>query len=188
MFTHVGINVSDTNKPERPPKPHMPEVSKILPQNLCQAPRPLPCLPSGDNNYHKYTKLNFTETSDTIYESADYSDKPTESSEHNIPEKKNLPEISNLPESIVLRANQTEDDFFKYSVPEVSFCFKHCGLESLANLCTKQKLDGLFFKGFQEWDMFNLTRFEVAVVNKVIYHGWRPKTDRNEYMVQIYQR
>lgn len=166
VFTHVRRrHVSDTNKPERPPKPHVPGISETR-QIPCQTPRPLPCLPSDD----KYTKLKFTETSDIIYERASYSDN-------------DLPEVNTLPESVVLRANQTEENFFQYSVSEVSFCFEHCGLESLASLCRKQKLDGLFFKGFHEWDMFSLSRFETAVVNKIIYHGWRPKTDKNEYTV-----
>lgn len=77
----------------------------------------------------------------------------------------------------VLDDKQTEEDFFKYTVKEVSFCFEHCGLKGLADLCYKKKIDGSFFRGFADWSELNMSNLDVLILKKVIYEGWRSKDD-----------
>lgn len=75
--------------------------------------------------------------------------------------------------------NLTADDFYKYTVLETTHCFRHCGLETLADKCYEHRLDGSFFKNFDldelKKDPFNLTSFNVLKVQKMIFDGWRPK-------------
>ncbi|XP_060581565.1 uncharacterized protein LOC132738130 isoform X2 [Ruditapes philippinarum] len=77
--------------------------------------------------------------------------------------------------------NQTEEDFYSYSVEELVECFKLCGMNKLAIDCSANKLDGAFFREFNVDDLlsepFCLNKFQVSKVKMIIENGWRPKSD-----------
>ena len=75
--------------------------------------------------------------------------------------------------------NQTQEDFFQYSVSETSECFKMCGLVEFAEKSLEFKLDGSFFRNFDlqvlKEEPFYFTRFHILMIKKIIFEGWRPK-------------
>ncbi|XP_045159053.2 uncharacterized protein LOC123524707 [Mercenaria mercenaria] len=125
----------------------------------------------------KYTPLEFTKPSSRIYETLEqFGDSLPLGYSKNIPDKsQQYVEAGQVKK--VLEDNQTEWDFYNYSVKEVSFCFEHCGLKSLADMCYEKKLDGSFFKGFNDWKELSLTSLDIIILKKMIYEGWRSKDD-----------
>jgi hypothetical protein len=96
-------------------------------------------------------------------------------------------ETSERPEYITLLSgdaehifanNQSEHDFFQYTVVEVEHCFKHCGLSDFGSKCLEHRLDGHFFEHFDLQELkkepFEMSDFQVLKVKKMIYEGWRP--------------
>ena len=142
--------------------------------------RSLPSIPGEKkkacDNIPKYTQLEFSKQS-RVYESLDvYGDSLPLGYSKNIPEKaQQYLEVGQVKK--VLEDNQTQEDFYDYSVKEVSFCFEHCGMKNLADICYDKKLDGSFFKGFSDWKELNLSSLDVIILKKVIYEGWRSKDD-----------
>ncbi|XP_060576321.1 uncharacterized protein LOC132733677 isoform X2 [Ruditapes philippinarum] len=143
-----------------------------------QLQRSLPSIPERKNTTrdNKYTKLEVTKPS-RVYESLDvYGDSLPLGYSKNIPDKsQQYLEVGQVKK--VLQENQTEEDFYNYTVKEVSFCFEHCGLKSLADICYDKKLDGSFFRGFSDWQELNLSNLDVIILKKMIYEGWRSKDD-----------
>lgn len=115
-----------------------------------------------------YDKLNIYSDSAPKLVPLGYSDSPVDKSGQYI-------ELGQVRK--VLDDKQTEEDFFKYTVKEVSFCLEHCGLKGLADLCYAKKLDGSFFRGFADWSELNMSNLDVLILKKVIHEGWRSKDD-----------
>ncbi|XP_045159057.2 uncharacterized protein LOC123524710 [Mercenaria mercenaria] len=140
--------------------------------------RSLPVLQGESRSIHdkNYTPLELTKSS-RIYETLEaFGDSLPLGYSKNISDKsQQYIEVGQVKK--VLEDNQTEEDFYNYSVKEVSFCFEHCGLKSLADICYEKKLDGSFFKGFNDWKELSLTNLDIIILKKMIYQGWRSKDD-----------
>lgn len=78
----------------------------------------------------------------------------------------------------VLREGQTAEDFYDYSVEQVTQCFKKIALPQVAKLCENERIDGSFFKDLSEEEIkvhLQLENFHCIKVKKAIFDGWRPK-------------
>ncbi|KAL3867925.1 hypothetical protein ACJMK2_040767 [Sinanodonta woodiana] len=73
--------------------------------------------------------------------------------------------------------------FFDYNVAEVSACFKRCGLGKLGDVCSKERLDGEFFKTLTTKDFeaepFCLSHFEIKKLVTIVVDGWRPREGKS---------
>lgn len=74
---------------------------------------------------------------------------------------------------------RTEQEFYNYTVEEVYQCLKACHMETFAEQCKEQALDGHFFEELDlslfEESPFLLTKFNVKKLARIIQNGWRPR-------------
>ncbi|KAH3880551.1 uncharacterized protein LOC127878456 [Dreissena polymorpha] len=80
----------------------------------------------------------------------------------------------------VMRAGQTKEHFYDYSVLDVHECFKMCFPENLeiSNLILKYRLDGSFFRddGIESFcESASIGGIQKKKLMKIINDGWRPK-------------
>lgn len=77
------------------------------------------------------------------------------------------------------RHDQTEKDFFEYTVSELVDCLKACGMEKFATECFSKRLDGAFFQGFDlnelKSEPFHLDNLAVLKVRKIMEERSRQK-------------
>ncbi|WAR24026.1 hypothetical protein MAR_037695 [Mya arenaria] len=77
--------------------------------------------------------------------------------------------------------NQSSQEFYSYSVTEVSDCFKLCfsDKQCLGNYCAEKRLDGNFFQRFEDPSMvfegIELSNIDNTKLKAIIHEGWRPK-------------
>lgn len=141
--------------------------------------RPLPLPPKGEINVTDDDKL-------VPYDDVDKKDEEFHKYLENVRQEKKpdskLDTLAAYPDLKKLsQANQSDKDFFSYTVEELVECFKLCGLERLAVECSTNKLDGAFFRNFdiENSEIFSLGKLEIFKLKKIIYEGWRPKSDHN---------
>ncbi|KAK3592104.1 hypothetical protein CHS0354_019369 [Potamilus streckersoni] len=87
--------------------------------------------------------------------------------------------------SVDMLTKQARKSFYSFSVLQIVHCFRSCKLDTLANICETEKLDGSFFQSETEENIsqllseepFNLNAFEILKVKKIM-DGWRPKLDK----------
>ena len=125
------------------------------------------------------TRLSIPETEKTkgTCESKMKSEYPCSYEEQDLrPEQDSGIDVTDL--GNVLRGGQTEEDFYDYSIEQVTYFFKKIALPDIANLCEKERIDGSFFRGLSEEEMkmyFSLKPFHFIKAKKAIFDGWRPK-------------
>lgn len=78
----------------------------------------------------------------------------------------------------VLKDDQTESHFYSYTVAVTAFCFEMCGLQTLADFCLEEKVDGSFFKNLDSdllvfCQKLGLSNFNICTLKSIIREGYR---------------
>ncbi|XP_052774321.1 uncharacterized protein LOC128212950 [Mya arenaria] len=78
----------------------------------------------------------------------------------------------------ILQADQTEEDFYKLTVIQLSHLMYYCSLKHIATVCYDHSLDGEFFRGMDleiilTDEPFNAVSMHVTKFRRIM-SGWRP--------------
>ncbi|XP_052775402.1 uncharacterized protein LOC128213575 [Mya arenaria] len=167
-----GIHpMASRSLPPLPEQPKPPTEAKVNQSSVDLALRP----PSQSNEGRIiYTQSDdgaedVEEDTDRIYDEA-------EDEQHDYLEPLTLEDLKKIS-----RPNQSSQDFYTYSVKEVIECFNLCFPDKpcLGTFCAEQRLDGSFFKRYEDPSMVFET-LELSFIDKtklkvIIHDGWRPK-------------
>ncbi|WAR23715.1 hypothetical protein MAR_037384 [Mya arenaria] len=176
-----GDHSDDSDSPGDYEIPELPteNTPKIRPRQPSPRPRRTktqrkpPPPPKAETPPTPTTKADLDCTPVNTFENNEFAD-----SSPNDQQKPEYIKISKRDMINILQADQTEEDFYKLTVIQLSHLMYYCSLKHIATVCYDQRLDGEFFRGMDletilTDEPFNAVSMHVTKFRR-IKSGWRP--------------